>query len=75
MVLEGTVTRVDGPECAVETEQGTFVCNVRGKLIGRASKEGYANPIAVGDRARFTLEDDGRGVIEELFERQSRLVR
>ena len=47
------------------------------RLPGRFRLEGQklTNPVSVGDRVYFTINDDGSGSIEEIEERQNYLIR
>jgi len=56
----------------VETGEGVFVCQLRGKLKqGRAT----GDIAALGDRVEIMLLDDGSGVVEKVRERKQALVR
>lgn len=56
----------------METGEGLFVCQLRGKLKKGKAKGDIA---AVGDRVRITALENGRGVIEHVEERRRALVR
>lgn len=56
----------------METGEGVFVCQLRGKLKqGRAT----GDIAALGDRVEIMLLDDGSGVVEKVRERKQALVR
>ncbi len=54
-------------------DQKKYSCRTRGKLRLEGIKE--TNPIAVGDRVDFFLEDDGVGAIEEIVPRENHILR
>ncbi len=56
----------------VETEQGLYICQLRGRL-----KQGKAigDIAALGDRVQISVLPDGSGVIEDVEERQRAIVR
>ncbi len=57
---------------SVETGEGLFVCQLRGKLKrGKALRD----IAALGDRVRITALPDGTGAIEEVEERQRAITR
>lgn len=70
--LWGQVTRLLSGFVTVQTEQGAFVCRLRGRL-----KQGAAegDRVALGDRVRLQRLTDGSGVIEEITPRTHALVR
>ncbi len=71
-ILWGQVTRLLSGFYTVNTAQGQFVCRLRGRL----KRERYQGDIlALGDRVRILTLSDGSGVIEEIEERRSALVR
>ena len=56
----------------VKTDTGLVVCRLRGSLLKERLD---TDPCAVGDRVTLTLLDDGKGVIEEVAERERVLSR
>ncbi len=70
---EGTVTRVRAVLCEVDTDEGTYECEVRGRLV--ESDTGETKPLAVGDRVLFKPFDESRGIIEEVQPRETKLSR
>lgn len=70
--LPGLVIRAQSGFFTVQTEQGTLLCCLRGRL-----KQGFrgGDIVAVGDRVWVTALERGRGVIERVEERQRALVR
>lgn len=56
------------------TADGVVVeCRLRGQYRLRGNKQ--TNPVAVGDRVLFAMEDDGTGVIGEVKDRRNYIVR
>ena len=71
--MEGLVLRIDAKVCHVEVDGETHALPLRGRLFeNRTSRE--ARPIAVGDRVRVSLDEQG-GAIDEVLPRTSRLAR
>lgn len=70
--LEGLVVRAQSGFLTVETEDGDFVCRVRGKL-----KQGEIDGdiVGIGDRVRITPTEDNSGTIEEVYERIGEISR
>jgi ribosome biogenesis GTPase / thiamine phosphate phosphatase len=68
----GLIIKAQSGFFTVETGQGFIVCQLRGKL-----KQGRAlgDIAAIGDRVRITVLPDGSGVIEEVQERKTAIVR
>lgn len=48
-------------------------CRLRGNYRLRGSK--HTNPLAVGDRVEFVLQEEGTGVINEVMDRRNYIVR
>jgi ribosome biogenesis GTPase / thiamine phosphate phosphatase len=70
--LQGLIIKAQSGFFTVETGQGLFVCQLRGKFKkGRAQ----GDIAAVGDRVQITVLADGSGMIEEVKERQRAIVR
>ncbi|MHB8112648.1 MAG: ribosome small subunit-dependent GTPase A [Chloroflexi bacterium GWB2_54_36] len=68
----GWITRLLSGFYSVQTEQGTVVCQLRGRLKKHRSA---GDIIALGDHVRIQLQNDGTGSIEEIAPRQTALVR
>jgi ribosome biogenesis GTPase len=68
----GLVIQAQSGFFTVATEQGTFVCGLRGKL-----KRGKAQGdlVALGDRVDIQVQPDGSGVIEAVRDRTRAIVR
>lgn len=72
--MEGTVFRSTGSWYDVRTADGTaYPCRAKGKL--RLKGDRSTNPVSIGDRVDFDLEEDGTGVVSRIHERQNRIVR
>ena len=72
-MAEGLVIRTTGSWYKVLSDGQTFDCRLRGNYRLRGSKQ--TNPVAVGDKVVYQLQDDGTGVIHEVMERQNYIVR
>ncbi len=68
----GWITKLLSGFYTVQTDQGSVVCQLRGKLKRLRATGDIA---ALGDRAAITRLSDGSGVIEEIAPRQRALVR
>ena len=74
MAMEGLVVRTTGSWYRVLAQAGTTVdCRLRGNYRLRGNKQ--TNPVAVGDRVLFELQDDGTGIIHEVQDRRNYIVR
>ena len=75
--MQGTVYKSTGSWYSVKTDAGHFHdCRIKGKFRMQGIKS--TNPIAVGDRVRFSLEtagDETVGQIEEILPRKNYIVR
>ncbi|MBN1453988.1 MAG: ribosome small subunit-dependent GTPase A [Anaerolineales bacterium] len=69
---DGLIIRAQSGFFTVETGLGPVVCQLRGKLK-RGPRTG--DLVAIGDRVRITLLEDGSGMIEEIDERKQAIVR
>ncbi|GAB4417238.1 MAG: ribosome small subunit-dependent GTPase A [Anaerolineales bacterium] len=70
--LHGLIIRAQSGFFTVETSEGLFVCQLRGRLKqGRRT----GDLAAIGDRVSITVLEDGSGVIEEIEERKQAIVR
>ena len=74
-MMEGLVIRTTGSwhKVLVENGERSIDCRLRGNYRLRGNKQ--TNPVAVGDRVLFDLEDDGTGVIHEVRDRSNYIVR
>lgn len=68
----GLIIRAQSGFFTVETGEGSFVCQLRGRL-----KQGprTGDLVAIGDRVTITVQADGSGMIEEIDERERAIVR
>lgn len=73
MMQEGLVTRTTGSWYKVLTSSGSVDCRLRGNYRLRGSRQ--TNPVAVGDRVVFELQDDGTAVIHDILDRRNYIVR
>ena len=77
--MRGTVYKSTGSWYLVKTDDGTFYkCRIKGKFRIRGIKS--TNPVAVGDRVKFDVEEAGTeeenlGVIKEIEERENYIIR
>ncbi len=73
----GTVYKSTGSWYTVKTDDGTFYeCRIKGKFRIQGIKS--TNPIAVGDRVKFEIEqlgDDSVGTIDKIEERKNYIIR
>jgi ribosome biogenesis GTPase len=71
-LLDGLVIKAQSGFFTVHTEDGDFVCQVRGRL---KKERRDTDLVAVGDRVHISLAEDGTGMIEEVAERERALAR
>lgn len=72
--MEGLVIKSTGSWYEVKTKDGALIkCRVRGKLKMKEMK--VTNPVAVGDRVQYDLEDGGQGIIHSITPRTNYLIR
>lgn len=72
--MKGVVIKSTGLWCTVLTNSGTVLeCRIKGKFRIKGIKT--TNPIAVGDKVEFEMEDDGRGVIHKIEDRKNYIIR
>jgi ribosome biogenesis GTPase len=71
-LLDGLIIKAQSGFFTVHTDDGDFVCRLRGRL-----KQEWLDTdlVAVGDRVRISLAEDGTGMIEEVAERERALTR
>lgn len=70
--LTGWVIRYQSGFFEIETDEGVFTCQLRGKLK-RGPKTG--DLLSIGDRVEISRLQDGSGAIETILPRKSALVR
>ncbi|MBL7064754.1 MAG: ribosome small subunit-dependent GTPase A [Anaerolineae bacterium] len=71
-LLDGLVIKAQSGFFTVHTDAGDFVCQVRGRL---KQKRRDTDLMAIGDRVRISLAEDGSGMIEEIAARERALAR
>ncbi len=72
--MKGTVIKSTGKWCQIMTQDGSvYNCSIKGKFRVQGLRS--TNPVAVGDKVHFTLEDNEEGVISEIEDRHNYLVR
>ena len=71
--MEGLVIRTTGSWYRVLTENNNIDCRLRGNYRLRGNKQ--TNPVAVGDRVVYDLQDDGTGIISDVMARRNYIVR
>jgi ribosome biogenesis GTPase len=71
-LLDGLVIKAQSGFFTVHTDAGDIVCQVRGRL---KKERRDTDLVAVGDRVRTSLVEDGIGMIEEVTERERVLAR
>ncbi len=68
---KGVIVKVFGLYSTVLYEGERINCVLRGKMRMNKNTERYSNPLAVGDRVLFSLQNDGCGVISKVMEREN----
>jgi len=72
--LKGVVIKSTGSWYTVLSENQTVLeCRIKGLFRMKGIKT--TNPIAVGDKVEFEMEEDGRGVIHAIEERKNYIIR
>ena len=72
--MEGLVIKSTGSWYDVKTSDGKIIsCRVRGKLKIKGMK--VTNPVSVGDRVQYELEENGQGIIHSIVPRTNYLLR
>lgn len=70
----GIVVRSTGSWYNVLADNGeVIVCKLKGKF--RTKNIRATNPIAVGDKVNFNIQEDGSGVIDQIHERKNYIIR
>ncbi len=70
---EGLVIRTTGSWYKVLADSLSVDCRLRGNYRLRGSRQ--TNPVAVGDRVMFDIQDDGTGIIHDILDRRNYIVR
>ena len=68
----GLVIRLQSGYYTVQTDNGSVICTLRGRLKQEKALEDI---VAIGDHVSIDVGEDGTGVIEEMLDRQSQLIR
>ncbi|MGL5014774.1 MAG: ribosome small subunit-dependent GTPase A [Bacteroidales bacterium] len=72
--MNGLVIKNTGSWYSVKTDEGKMVeCKIKGKF--RLQGIRTTNPIAVGDRVKITLNQEGQAMIHEIEQRQNYIIR
>ena len=72
--MEGLVIKSTGSWYDVKTSVGYIIkCRVRGKLKMKEMK--VTNPVSVGDKVHYDLEESGQGIIHDIVPRANYLIR
>jgi ribosome biogenesis GTPase len=72
--MKGVVLKSTGSWYSVLSDDGKhYDCRIKG--VFRIKGLRTTNPVAVGDRVEFEMEDDGRGVINAIGERRNYIIR
>ncbi len=72
--MEGLVIKSTGSWYDVKNAEGKIIsCRVRGKLKLKGIK--VTNPVSVGDRVNYDLEENGQGIIHTIVPRTNYLIR
>ena len=73
-ILKGVVLKSTGSWYIVLSEEEKVLeCRIKGLFRTKGIKT--TNPITVGDKVEFELEDDGRGVIHVIADRKNYIIR
>lgn len=72
--MKGVVLKSTGSWYTVLEENGRVVeCGIKGKFRIQGIKT--TNPVAVGDKVEFEIENDGKGVIHKIEDRKNYIIR
>jgi len=69
---EGVVVRAHGGHYYVQTGRQVVDCSLRGRLKKERAR---SDLVAIGDRVRWSVTEDGQGIIEEVLPRHAVLSR
>jgi ribosome biogenesis GTPase / thiamine phosphate phosphatase len=69
---EGVITRTQSGFMTIRSDAGIVTCQLRGKVKNSHIR---SDLIAVGDRIQFTLQSEGKGMVENILPRTRMLVR
>lgn len=72
-MLEGRVLRAEAGLYRAKTSGGTVLCTIRGRL--KKDDLAVVDPVAVGDRVMISPAEKGKGVIEKILPRKTKLAR
>jgi ribosome biogenesis GTPase / thiamine phosphate phosphatase len=73
-IMKGVVIKSTGSWYNVLTDNGEIIdCRIKGKFRIQGIKT--TNPIAVGDKVEFEMEEDARGVIHKIEDRKNYIIR
>lgn len=73
-MIEGIVIKSTGSWYNVRKDDGTVVpCRIVGKF--RLDNMMLSNPVAVGDRVAFQMEEEGKGIIKKILPRRNYIAR
>jgi ribosome biogenesis GTPase len=72
-VETGLVIRLSARHAVVQVKDVLARCSLRKGLFGESNQ--FRSPIAVGDRVRFRIFEQGEGVVEEILPRRGYLSR
>ncbi len=67
----GIVVKAFGLYYRVEHENGFINCVLRGRMRRNRDFEAFSSPVAVGDRVKIEILDDGTGAISEILPRKN----
>ncbi len=73
--LAGWITRQQSGFYTVLTDNGSFVCRLRGRLKQRQQGTTFGDIAAIGDQVQITSQPDGTGSIELVEPRKQALIR
>lgn len=72
MTLTGIILKAQSGFFTVHTEQGAFVCHLRGRLKQTRQSSDLAT---IGDEVTIAVQPDGKGMIESIAPRRTALLR
>lgn len=72
--MKGVVIKSTGSWYTVDADdEKIYQCRIVGKFRTKGIES--TNPVSVGDKVEFKLEDDGRGVINKIHDRKNYIIR